>query len=154
MWLVWIIGGVVVFLALILLGGILANFGRAVYQERAKELFRLQKQRLEERFAVAAAASGKPRGLRWKELQWSETVQFVRDHKSGQIGAIVGVTIQFEAIEGGDMEDVPAVQDAKNASALFLFDKGAWHATGKAFFNLNPDEAAARFENQFERLEG
>ena len=127
-------------------------FGREMKVERARELFRLQRERLQALFFGAAAASGKPRGLRWKDCQWDDAVEFVRDRSSGQIAALVAVTIQFEAIEGSDMEGLPAVGNLRNASAVFFFQKGHWLTVGKAVFNMNPDEALAHFKNQYERV--
>ncbi len=51
------------------------------------------------------------------------------------------------------MEGVAAVGNLRNASAVFFFQGGQWRTTGKAVFNLNPDEALARFANQYERLQ-
>ena len=65
-----------------------------------------------------------------------------------------GVTIQFEAVEGSDMEGLPAVGNLRNASAVFIHDGRRWVATGRAVFNLNPDEVLSRFPTQFERAPG
>jgi hypothetical protein len=129
----------------------LKTFGREVQVERARELFHLQRARLQEQFFQTAAASGKPRGLRWKECLWENPVEFARERKSGQIAALVQVSIQFEAVEGGDMEDVPAVHDLKNASAVFYFDRGQWRTLGQALFNKNPNEVICIYNN-YERV--
>jgi hypothetical protein len=121
-------------------------------ERQARELFARRRGELQERFFAAAAASGKPRGLRWKACDWEPGAEFARERATGRLAALVGVTIQFEAIEGGDMEGLPAVGNLRNASAVFFFHGGAWHTTGKAVFNLNPDEAIARFKNQYDRL--
>ena len=107
---------------------------------------------LETQFFRAAAASGKPRGLRWKACEWDDRVEFAREKRTGQLAALAGVTISFEAVEGGDMEGVAAVGNLRNASAVFFYDRGRWHTTGKAVFNLNPDEALKHFATQYERL--
>jgi hypothetical protein len=120
--------------------------------ERARQLFQQQRERLELLFFQAAAASGKPRGLRWKAIEWESGVEFARERASGQLAALVGVTIRFEAIEGSDMEGLPAVGILRNASAVFFFHRDRWHTTGKTVFNLNPDEALAHFQHQYERL--
>jgi hypothetical protein len=106
---------------------------------------------LEQQFFEAASASGKPRGLRWKSCEWSPVVELAREKQTGKLAALIGVTIAFEAIEGSDMEDLPAVGNLRNASAVFFYHKGAWHTTGKAIFNLNPDEVINRFSAQYER---
>jgi hypothetical protein len=127
-------------------------FGRQVQIERARELFKLQRERLEAQFMTAAAATGKPRGLRWVDCDWDDGVEFVRDRRSGQIAALVGVTIQFEAVPGSDMEGLPAVGNLRNASAVFFFQSGHWRTVGKAVFNMNPDEALEHFKNQYEKI--
>jgi hypothetical protein len=118
----------------------------------ARERFAAQRPRLQEEFFAAASASGKPRGLRWKALEWEQGVEFARERATGNLAALVGVVIQFEAIEGGDMEGVAAVGNLRNASAVFFFHGGRWRTAGKAVFNLNPDEAIARLAEQYERL--
>jgi hypothetical protein len=119
---------------------------------QARADFEAERSRLEALFLAVAAASGKPRGLRWKACEWEPGAEFARERTTGRLAALVGVTIQFEAVEGGDMEGLPAVGNLRNASAVFFFDRGRWHTTGKAVFNLNPDEALAHFHGQYERL--
>jgi hypothetical protein len=126
--------------------------GRRADLQQARTLFVQQREHLEMLFFEAASASGKPRGLRWKACEWDEKIEFARDRSTGQLVALAGVTIQFEAIEGSDMEGLPAVGNLRNASAVFFFHQGRWRTTGKAVFNLNPDEAIAHFKNQYERL--
>jgi uncharacterized membrane protein len=106
---------------------------------------------LQRRFFEAARASGKPRGLRWKSCEWSGAVEVAREKRTGDLAALVGVTVGFEAVEGGDMEGLPAVGNLRNASAVFFYHRGGWHTTGKAVFNLNPDEAIERFAAGYER---
>jgi hypothetical protein len=134
---VWLMVIAVAFsaLALVLFWRPLRAFGQEIRLERARELFKLQRERLEAKFLSAAAASGKPRGLRWKDCQWGEEVEFVRERRTGDIVALIGVTIQFEAVEGGDMEGVAAVGNLRNASAVFFFHRGHWMTVGKAVFN-------------------
>ena len=130
----------------------------AALPARLRRAFADNRQWLQDEFFVAAASTGKPRGLRWKALDWK--VQGVeaepllaRDRGSGEIVALVPVTISFEAIEGSDMEGLPAVGNLRNASAVFYWREGRWQTAGKAIFNLNPDEALEHFKNQYERLQ-
>ena len=57
----------------------LRRWGREVQLERARELFALQRERLEAKFFDLAARGGKPRGLRWKNIDWENEVVFARD---------------------------------------------------------------------------
>src|SRR5581483_7368881 len=123
----------------------LRSLGKEIQVERARELFVLQRERLEARFVTAAGATGKPRGLRWKDCSFEKEIALARDRHTGQLVALVPVTIQFEAVEGSDMEGLPAVGNLRNASAVFFFAQGRWQTQGKVVFNLNPDEALRHF---------
>lgn len=153
MWL-WLVLGAVLLVGAVLffLWRPLHSLGREIQVERARELFLLQHERLEARFVRAAAATGKPRGLRWKDCSFERGVELARERKTGQLVALVPVAIQFEAIEGSDMEGLPAVGNLRNASAVFYFQRGQWLTVGKAVFNLNPLEVIDRFRNQYERI--
>lgn len=130
----------------------LRRWGAEVQAERARELFQLQRERLGHQFLRAAAATGKPRGLRWKDCEFGGDVEFARDTRSRQVVALASVTVRFEAVEGGDMEGLPAVGNLRNASAVFYFEAGQWRTAGRAVFNLNPDEALRHFQGRYEAL--
>ena len=150
----WLIPAVLfVVFALIWVWRQFRSFGREVHHERARESFKLQRERLEANFVRAAAASGKPRGLRWMDIEWEREVIFARERQTGQLAALIATTIRFEAIEGSDMEGLPAVGNLRNASAVFFFQRGQWHTTGKTIFNMNPAEAIEHLKNQYEHLE-
>ncbi len=117
---------------------------------RAMQLFRVQREQLEAKFADLAARQGKPRGLRWTECDFQDEVAFGRDLQSGLLTAFVSVHISFEAIEGGDMEEVEAVGLLRDAAALFHFRQGNWSTGGRALFNMNPVDALERLNGQFE----
>ncbi len=141
--------------AVVLVGTLLLIWWRAEPRPSVAELqrrFLQQREHLEAAFFAAAVASGKPRGLRWKNCEWESEVAFARERRTGRLAALVAVTISFEAIEGGDMEGVEAVGNLRSASAVFFFD-GRWRTTGKAIFNLNPAEAIEHFKGQYERLQ-
>lgn len=119
-------------------------------EQRAQAEFRLARERLEAKFFDLAARSGKPRGLRWVDVDFlDDQVCFARDRLNGMLAAFVGVNISFEAIEGGDMEDVAAVSTIRDAVALFHYDGQNWGTGGKALFNVNPQQALDRFHQQF-----
>ena len=72
--------------------------------ERAIRAFRLQREQLEAQFFRRAGSLGKPRGLRWLECDWLDSVTFGRDVNSGMLTAFVAVNIRFEAIEDLDQQ--------------------------------------------------
>ena len=122
-------------------------------EDTARERFRLQREQLEARFFDLASRIGKPRGLRWLDCDWLPDVCFARDTESGLLTAFVAVNISFEAIEGGDMEDVDAVDTVRDAAAVFHFSDGQWGTGGRALFNMNPQDAVARLAGQYSPLQ-
>jgi hypothetical protein len=152
-WFWLLVGALLVCLACFLFfGRRVRSWGRLVLQERARESFALQRERLEAQFLNAAAATGKPRGLRWLDCAFERELELAREIETGQIVGLVPVAIRFEAVEGGDMEGLPAVGNLRNASAVFVFERGRWWTAGKAVFNLNPAEVLQRFGQQYEPL--
>jgi hypothetical protein len=149
----WLVIGIAAVLAVlaVLAWRPLRRLAREAEVQHARQLFTRQREHLEARFLTAAAATGKPRGLRWKGCEWDSRVELARERGTGRLAALVGVTIQFEAVPGSDMEGLPAVGNLRNASAVFFFDRGRWHTVGKAVFNMNPDEAIAHY--RYERVE-
>ncbi len=120
---------------------------------QAMREFRMRREALEAKFFDLAAARGKPRDLRWKHCDWQDTVTFGRDLQTQLLTAFASVEIHFEAVEGGDMEDVEAVGTIRDATAVFHYQKGRWGTGGKALFNMNPQDALVRLAGQFEAID-
>ena len=55
---------------------------------------------------------------------------YARHRQAGELCAFVAVTIAFEAIEGGGMEEVEAVSNLCPATAVFRLDHGKWQTDG------------------------
>ncbi len=117
---------------------------------QAIQEFKLRREMLEAKFFDVASQVGKPRGLRWKECDWQDAVTFGRDVQSQLLTAFASVEIHFEAIEGGDMEDVEAVGTIRDASAVFHYQKGRWGTGGRALFNMNPHDAIVHLKGQYD----
>lgn len=146
----WLIGsGAVVLVAVASLAIPLAKAWRRREVKHALQLFRLRREMLEARFFDVARGLGKPRGLRWVECDWQNGVTFARDKQTGLLTAFVAVNIRFEAIEGGEMEDVAAVSTVRDAAAVFHYRDGVWGTGGRALFNMNPQDAVRQLSAQF-----
>ena len=117
--------------------------------EQAMKQFRLQRELLEAKFFDLARSSGKPRGLKWLDGDWQSEVTFARACDTGLLTAFVGLHIRFEAIAGGDMEGVAAVDTVRDAAAVFHFQHGRWGTGGRVLMNMNPSEAVTRLAGQF-----
>ncbi len=110
------------------------------------------REKLQADFLKAAAATGKPRGLSWKQCDLDDSQLFATDRSSGELYALVRATISFEAIAGGDMEDVEAVGNLRCATAIFAHRNGCWTTDGRAAFNLEPAQALERFQESLQPL--
>lgn len=152
----WVIAPGVCVLVCALIGWVLYRAGRTSRDdrqlERAKREFHLQREQCEARFFYLSANSGKPRGLRWTDCEFANDVVYVRDRSSRQLSALVSVTISFEAVEGGGMEDVLAVKNLRAATALFHYQTNRWGTEGRAIFNLNPAETIQYYRHDLEQV--
>lgn len=113
--------------------------------ERSVRQFQTGDRSLGDAFLKAAAATGKPRGLSWKSCDFHDDVSFASDRATGETYALQGVTIAFEAVVGGDMEDVEAVGNLRCGTAIFVHRNGNWTTDGRAVFNLQPTETLERY---------
>ncbi len=141
----------VIFMLGLLLGAPrLARRFRRRQEVSAVDLFRMQREQLEAKFFDLARGRGIPRDLRWVDCEWLPEVTWGRSIEDGMLTAFVGVNIRFEAIEGGDMEDVEAVGLVRDAAAIFHFQDGRWGTGGRAMFNMDPVDAIDRLSGQYE----
>ncbi len=151
---IWGAGIALVLLAVVAFGANpLVRSLRKREAQTALKQFRVQREQLEARFFDMAKSIGKPRGLRWLDCEWLDAVSFARERDTGLITAFAGINIRFEAVEGGDMEDVAAVGTVRDAVAVFHFHQGNWGTGGKALFNMNAEEAVSRLTAQFEAVD-
>ncbi|HEY2760144.1 MAG TPA: hypothetical protein VGI75_05360 [Pirellulales bacterium] len=127
-----------------------ANARRRQLAEAKLQFHRLREQ-LEAKFLQTAGLTGRPRGLRWADCEFEHEVAYARDRRSGRLSAFVAVSIKFEAIPGGGMEEVEAVNNAKYGTAVFHYDaKQRWIPEGQPIFNLHPSEAVVRYDRSLE----
>jgi len=131
---------------------LLARIGAAAgwTPELAVRRFSRRQALLQKDFFQRAAAAGKPRGLRWTRCDWLPQRQLLRERSSGLLTLLVGINVYFEAIEGGDMEDVEAVGTVRDACAVFHYQNGRWGTGGRALFNMHPAAAADLLADSFE----
>ena len=120
--------------------------------ERARREFHRHREWLEVRFLELAGRSGMPRGLRWRHCEFEDEVAYARERRSGDLRALVGMTVYFEAVEGGPMEGVEAVSRPRAATAVFCYRRRQWETDGRAIFNLSPVQAIAHFQHELEAV--
>ena len=116
----------------------------------AERLFSRVRGELEARFIAAAGRDGKPAGLRWARCEFAGAPHFAVT-PVGRLDGFLSVTVHFEPIPGGGMEDVPAAKLPRHAAAVFHhrpgrwpWSAGAWGTGGRALFNHTAEQAAGR----------
>ena len=139
-------------LAFLLVAWWMYRLGREVQSERARESFRLQKERLEGEVLKAASASGKPRGLRWVSCRFSEGFTLVRDRATRRLAALIPVTVVFDPVPGGDMEGIEAATQPRQATAVLHFRHGEWVSDGRTLFNVTPSDALRLHQREFDSV--
>lgn len=120
--------------------------------ERALRDFVRDHDELQAKFLKAAGASGKPRGLAWKQCDFNDGLLLARDRANGDMIGLVGVTISFAAIEGGGMEEVEAVGNLRAATAVLTWRRGQWTTEGRTVFNLEPREVLERYRDSLDPI--
>lgn len=114
--------------------------------EQARASLTSERKAAEGEFFEKASTSGKPRGLKWVACDFHDEPLLACDRTSGEIYALRGVTVRFEAVAGGGMEDVEAVGNLRFATAVFLYRDKRWTTDGRVVFNLGPRETLEKFK--------
>lgn len=141
---------VVIGAAIVAAAGFIWRRARAAQLRARQRLARLELQEagedLAETFRAAADATGLPRGLRWLSVQMGQPRLLAVERATGNLFGLVAVDVRFEAIEGGDMEDVAAVGNVRAATAIMAYRDGSWTTDGRTVFNLTPAQTLQRYE--------
>ena len=128
-----------------MLNRILSVLGLAHSARSMLRRFERDRDNFQSAYFSTAAATGIPRGLRWIRCEWpSAPPVLMKDRTTGEHSLLVSVNLSFEAIEGGDMEDVAAVSTVRDATAVFMWKQSRWVPSGRTLFNLCPSDAADR----------
>ncbi len=144
------VAGLLLCVAAVFVARTTATRSRIRNMEQACATFMRRREWLEADFLTNARRSGKPRGLEWSNIDFDKEVSFARERHAGHLQALVGVTISFEAVAGGGMEDVEAVSNLRSATAVFRFVNNKWETDGRTVFNLNPLETIRHFKHDLE----
>jgi len=130
----------------------LYRMGREVHVERARESFRLQKERLEGIVLKAAATTGKPRGLRWISCRFVGDLTLIRSKVTRRLAGLIPMTVLFEPEPGSEMEGVEAAREPRLATAVLHFRRGEWVSDGQTLFNVDPGDALRLHVAEYEHV--
>lgn len=122
-----------------LLGGLFGSIESRLIGE-----FCERRVRLEQDYFELCSAAGKPRGLRWDRCDWLQEAVLLRERGTGHWWLLRGVNLSFQAIAGGDMEDVAAVGLLRDACAVYVYGPDGWRPSGRTLFNMDTVRAAVQ----------
>jgi hypothetical protein len=114
------------------------NLAEQHHVDRARSLFRQQREWLEARFLTALSRVDPIERVRWEDAHWHDEVLWARDRQSRVFLALIGVHFDSHSFdELGELRP-------RHSTALFEYRKGRWLADGKRLDEIRPDEAVLR----------
>jgi hypothetical protein len=153
MGLVWGAGiAAVILLAVALVPGPLRRRSRRVRFLRAARSFHAQREWLEARFVQLATAAPNLDVPRWADCSFADDVCYARNRSTGELSALVAVTLAAEAREFATSSTTDVIGDLQAGTAVFRFDGTHWATDGRAILNLSPGETIHRSRGDLERI--
>ena len=89
---------------------------------------------------------------RWADCAFADDVSYARSRSTGELSALVAVTLAAEAREFATSSTADVIGDLQAGTAVFRFDGKHWVTDGRAILNLSPGETIHRFRDDLERI--
>jgi hypothetical protein len=119
----------------------------------ARRDFHRQRERLEAKFLQLGVTNAKPEMPPWMDCQFDDDVAYARNRSTGELSALVAVTILLSDFDGGPEETRGEPPDPfRLATAVFRFDRGHWMTDGRAIYNLSPTETIHFYQRELEMV--
>jgi hypothetical protein len=128
---------------------------RAMPASRLAEMrrdFHRQRERLEAKFVQLGSYPTNRETPRWIDCDFEDDVAFARNRATGELTALVGVTIEIEDLDDRSAKLGDAVSNRRAATALFRYHGSRWQTDGRAIFNFTPDEAIRFYQRDLEMI--
>ena len=116
----------------------------------ARRDFHYQRERLEAKFVSLGHVAES--GPHWIDCDFDDDVAYARSRASGQLSALVAVTIEMDAEESPSFLPDSSSADLRDATAVFHFDGKRWDTHGRAIFNLTPTQAIQFYQRDLEMV--
>jgi hypothetical protein len=113
--------------------------------------FHRQRERLEAKFVQLGSYPTNRDTPRWMDCDFEDDVAFARNRITGELTALVGVSIEIEDLDGpsaGSGEET----SHRAATAVFRFLGNRWETDGRAIFNFTPAEAIRFYQRDLEMI--
>jgi hypothetical protein len=151
-WLVISALGLTLFVAGLAWRPIHQGLRRARFAEARRDFHR-QRERLEARFLQLGIANSRPDAPAWMDCEFDDDVAYARSRSTGELSALVAVTISLGRFDEAAEEDRGEPPDQlRLATAVFRFDHGHWTTDGRAILNLSPAETIHFYQRELEMV--
>lgn len=121
-------------------------------QHRLAEIrrqFHQQRERLEMKFLCLASRSSLGSGPHWLDCEFEDEVAYVRNRKTGQLCALVGVFL----VKRNRFDPLEPSNRCRVGTAIFRFSRSRWDTDGRAVLNLTPAETIRFYQDALELLD-
>ena len=128
------------------------RFRRTMCLYRLREIrrrFHQQRERLEMKFLCLASQGSLAPGAPWMDCEFEDEVAYVRNRRSGQLCALVGILLRKRDPWGG----LPPSGVCRVGTAIFRFARNRWDTDGRAVLNLSPSETIRFYQDALEVLD-
>jgi hypothetical protein len=149
-WIAIVVGVLMIAAAALVWRPIRCAWREARFAEARRDFHR-QRERLEAKFVQMGAVSARTDAPRWTDCQFDDDVAYARNRSTGELSALVAVTIEMEN-EGLGRGIESEVGSLRGATAVFRFDRDHWETDGRAIFNLTPTEAINFYHRDLEMV--
>jgi hypothetical protein len=149
-WIAIVVGALMIAAAALVWRPIRGAWREARFAEARRDFHR-QRERLEAKFVQLGAMSVRDDAPRWTDCQFDDDVAYARNRSTGELSALVAVTIEMEG-EGLGRGIENGVGSLRGATAVFRFDRDHWETDGRAIFNLTPTEAINFYHRDLEMV--
>ena len=119
----------------------------------ARREFHRQRERLEAKFMLLGFHPARQDAPRWTDCEFDDDVAFARHRTTGELTALVGVTIEMEEPGSRAGREGDMVGNLRAATAVFRFHRGHWETDGRAIFNLTPAQALRFYHRDLEAID-
>lgn len=148
----WIAGFGVLVLAWFILWRPIRVLSKEVQFAKARKFFHTQREWLEAKFVHLASKQAKPESPRCSDCTFADDVSYVRDRATGELSALVAISIAMENPNSTAHNSGEAVGNLQLGTAVFRFDRDHWETEGRAILNLSPAEAIRFYRKDMEMV--
>lgn len=120
--------------------------------EQAQHSFHAEREWLEAKFLRLATMQPAPDTPRWADCFFADDVAYVRSRSTGELSALVAVTLASEADEVGASGRAEVIGNLQVGTAVFRFDGQHWATEGRTLLNLSPSQAIQRFQDDLVKI--